>query len=98
MMVDSMKENGVMVIFMDSAPIFGRMVGSIKEIIKMVRNMDMGYTNEQMEKAIKENGEMGIWTDKGRFSMDFKLSKGFGVRESLLIGLRLINNFCKITL
>ena len=55
-MEDSIKANGVTIIWKASVFIHGKMVESMRVSIKMIRNMDMAFTYGLINESMKDGG------------------------------------------
>ena len=55
-MVECTKENGAITKCMEREYLTGLMAENIKEIIQMIKSMDLEHSNSKMEESIRVNG------------------------------------------
>ena len=85
-MAESMKAIGKKIICMEREYIPGLMEGSTKGTMKMIKSMDMGFTNGQTEEDMRGIGKMGNKRVLDTITLMGSQKKVFGRMEKDLSG------------
>ena len=75
---------------MDKEFILGLMVENMKELMKMIKNMDLAFIVELMEEDMKVIGLMVNSMEVDSLFKEIKRKKEFGIKEKELSGLMIV--------